>query len=215
MHKLITWFQLNYPELRDELKNSMHNFDDTELNPFHLESDCWSHTMMVCKIAQIEDYDKVVQIASLLHDIGKPRARKINPRNNHVQFFGHEVVSAYLSIDILKKMFIEKMIDEDEFVEIFLLIALHSTFHKEKNILTLFNKFRNHKSLFIHLTQLSKCDSLGRFCDNNAYNYKKENVLQGLSKEMSDKKMPNKVLNLLKKETTINEIDSVISELFK
>ena len=81
MYELISWFQINYPQLRDELKNCMHNFDDAKLNPYHLESDCWSHTMMVCKIAELEDFDKVVQIAALLHDIGKPLVRRVNPRS--------------------------------------------------------------------------------------------------------------------------------------
>lgn len=192
----------------------MHNFDDTELNPFHLESDCWSHTMMVCKIAQIEDYDKVVQIAALLHDIGKPKVRKINPRNNHVQFFGHEVVSAYLSIDILKKMLSEKMINEDDFVEVFLLIALHSSFHKEKNILTLFNRFKNYKNLFIHLVELNKCDNLGRFYTSGGFEEKEEQLLKNLSIEMTEKPFNKEIYSYINKSPSYNQIDSLIEKLF-
>jgi len=186
MYKLIAWFQTNYPHLRDELKNSMHNFDYADLNPYHLESDCWSHTMMVCKIAELENYDKVVKIAALLHDIGKPSVRKVNPKNNHVQFFGHEKVSAQMSIEILKKMVKEKMITQDESKEIFLLISLHSTFHKEKNIVTLFKKFRDQKSFFLHLVDLNRCDSLGRFCKDTQDYDKKESILRGLSLEMKE-----------------------------
>lgn len=214
MHKLITWFQLNYPEIRDELKSCMHNFDDTNLNPYHLESDCWSHTMMVCKIAQIENYNKVVQIAALLHDIGKPFVRKVNIKNNHVQFFGHEIVSAYMSIEIVKKMLDEKMITKDEAVEIILLVALHSTFYKEKNIINLFNIFKNHKTLFIHLIELSKCDHLGRFCENILYDYNKEKSLKSLDREMQNKPFSVKLYDLLDNTTTLNEIDSLIEKLF-
>jgi putative nucleotidyltransferase with HDIG domain len=214
VHKFITWFQINYPHLRDELKDSMHNFDDTDLNPYHLESDCWSHTMMVCKISQIEEYDKVVQVAALLHDIGKPSVRKINPRNNHVQFFGHEVVSASMSIEILKKMIKEKMITQDEAIEVFLLIALHSVFHKDKNIVTLFEKFRNHKTLYLHLVDLNKCDNLGRFCEEWKSIYHKESILRGVSKKMKNTPLPNEITELFKNGKNYDEIDSSINKLF-
>lgn len=214
MYKLISWFQINYPHLRDALKDSMHNFDDKDLNPYHLESDCWSHTMMVCKIAEIEGYDKVVQIAALLHDIGKPSVRRINPRNNHVQFFGHEIVSAYMSIDIMHQMIKENIVNKDEAVEIILLVALHSTFYKEKNIINLFNIFKNYKTLFTHLIELSKCDHIGRFCENSWYDYDREKTLKVLIIEMQDKPFSKKIYTLLDNTITLNDIDSIIAEEF-
>ena len=101
MNKLLIWFQTNYPELKQALLNCHHNFDDKETNPYHIEGDCWSHTMMVCKIAELQNYDRVVQVAALLHDIGKPRSRKINHKNNHIQFFGHEALSAKMAKPLL------------------------------------------------------------------------------------------------------------------
>jgi putative nucleotidyltransferase with HDIG domain len=73
--------------------------------------------MMVCKIAELSGYDKVVLVAALLHDIGKPASRKINPRNNHVQFFGHEEFSAEMAEDLLDLMIEESFITKDEKVE--------------------------------------------------------------------------------------------------
>lgn len=212
MHELISWFQINYPHYRDELKDSMHNFDDNNLNPYHLESDCWSHTMMVCKIAQIENFDRTVQIAALLHDIGKPSVRRINLKNNHVQFFGHEIVSAYLSVEILQKMIDQNMITKNEFAKIFLLISLHSIFYKEKNIVTLFDKFKKYKNLFVHLIELNKCDNEGRFC--KYANYNEENILKNISIEMDESKIPDEIFEYIKKKPTLNEIDFVIKNLF-
>lgn len=63
MYQLIEWFQLNYWELHNELLHCNHNYDEKDLNPYHLESDCWSHTMMVCKMAEVFDYEKVVQVS--------------------------------------------------------------------------------------------------------------------------------------------------------
>ena len=87
MFTSVSWFQQNFAHLHQELLQCNHNFDTQELNPYHLESDCWSHTMLVCKVAELKAYDLPVLIAALLHDLGKPLAREVNPRNNHVRFF--------------------------------------------------------------------------------------------------------------------------------
>ena len=168
MYQLIEWFQLNYPELHNELLQCNHNYDDKDLNPYHLESDCWSHTMLVCKVAELNSYDKVVQIAALLHDIGKPSSRKINPRNNHVQFFGHEELSAFMAEKILSSMVQEHIISKEEQIEIQELVLLHALLHKEIPEEKLLERFENRKFFYLHLVQLCRCDSLGRFCaDNN------------------------------------------------
>lgn len=170
MYQLIEWFQINYPELHNDLLHCNHNFDETDLNPYHLESDCWSHTMLVCKVAELNSYDKVVQIAALLHDIGKPASRKINPKNNHVQFFEHEELSAFMATDILSSMVQESMISKEEQVEVQELVLLHALLHKEIDEKELLERFENKKSFYIHLVQLCRCDSLGRFCADSKFN---------------------------------------------
>ncbi len=212
MYKIIEWFQLNFPHLRDELKDSMHNFDDKDLNPYHLESDCWSHTMMVCKIAELEGYDKVVQISALLHDIGKPSVRKVNPRNNHVQYFDHEIMSAYLSIEVLEKMRKEGLINKDEAVEIVLLVALHSTLYKVPDSKKLFGVFEHHKTLFIHLLELTKCDHLGRFCEDSSYDDNKERTLRSLAIKMKDKPFATDMYALFETPLSLDKVESVITK---
>ncbi len=175
MYRFIAWFQQNYPELHKDLIECNHNFDTYDLNPYHLESDCWSHTMMVCKIAELSGYGKTVQIAALLHDIGKPAARRVNPRNNHIQFFGHEELSVQLSEDILSSMIAEGMIDKKEKGEIIALIKYHSFLHRNLEIKNLLERFGDDRAFCIHLVQLSRCDSLGRFSadlpDDKRYQY--------------------------------------------
>ncbi len=184
MSYLIEWFQINYPQLCKDLLNCNHNASDKSLNPYHLESDCWSHTMLVCKVAEIYGYSKEVYISALLHDIGKPKARKINPKNNHVQFFGHEELSAELAKEVLSKMQEAKIINKDESNEIKELIRLHSLLHKELDAHMIFERFQDHKKLYIHLVQLNQCDHLGRFCEECDSSNKKFNRLMSYSKNM-------------------------------
>ena len=170
MYQLVEWFQIHFPELHDDLLQCNHNYDEKDLNPYHLESDCWSHTMMVCKIAELYEYDKVVQISALLHDIGKPKSRKINPCNNHVQFFGHEELSSKMAVKILDLMFEQNMINSEEKAEIIELIEKHAFLHKVNDEEELYKVFKARKTFYIHLVQLNRCDSLGRFCADNSDN---------------------------------------------
>lgn len=177
MYQLIEWFQVNYPGLHNDLLHCNHNFNQKDLNPYHLESDCWSHTMLVCKIAELNDYDMVVQIAALLHDIGKPSSRKINFKNNHVQFFGHEELSASMANNILTSMVHENMISKEEQNEIQELVLLHGLLHNEIDEENLLERFENRKSFYMHLVELCRCDSLGRFCTDNNSSDKKYHKL--------------------------------------
>ena len=100
MTQLISWFQLEYPSIVAKMKKANHHLTRTDkatldgtgivkvpstaaesLNPYHCESDVFTHTMMVCKQAENDSYE--VQIAALLHDIGKPSTRKINAKKNN------------------------------------------------------------------------------------------------------------------------------------
>ena len=163
IHRHIVWFQQHYPHLHQELRLCNHNYDTQDLNPYHLESDCWSHTMMVCKIAELKQCGKVVQIAALLHDIGKPFVRRINPHNHHVQFFGHEERSARMAEEILASMREEGMIESREKDKIVKLIEHHSFLHKGLEIARLLDTFGGEIDFCIHLVELSRCDNLGRF----------------------------------------------------
>ncbi len=181
MYQLIEWFQLNYPELHNDLLQCNHNYDDKDLNPYHLESDCWSHTMLVCKVAELNGYDKVVHVAALLHDIGKPGSRKINPRNNHIQFFGHEELSAGMSEGILSSMVDESIITTEEKIEIRELVRLHALLHHDLHEKELLERFGKRKSFYIHLVQLCRCDALGRFCEDDKFSDEKYHKLLSYS----------------------------------
>ena len=184
MHELVSWFQLEYPTLVQQMKDADHHlsnrddyysyinnvkngdpvlfFDEDKfdiiksLNPYHLESDVFTHTMMVCKQAENAPYE--VQIAALLHDIGKPSTRAVNPKNGRVSFYNHDAVSAFMSLEILKRE--ELGLSKDQQVHIFNLIALHTQIYKLSHIQL---KDIGNISLVTDLIELGKADHAGRF----------------------------------------------------
>ncbi len=63
--------------------------------------DVWTHTMKTLDGTPRED--PVIRFAALLHDIAKPRTRKVRPDNGEATFFGHESVGAEMADDFLKR----------------------------------------------------------------------------------------------------------------
>jgi len=163
MIEFIEWFQVNYPELKQNLLMCHHNYSEDENNPYHIEGDCWSHTMMVCKIAELYSYDKVVQVAALLHDIGKPESRCIDSKKRHVLFKGHEALSAKMAEPLVFDLLQRELLSMKEAAEVIDLIELHAYLYQEKNTKTIVKKFQNRPNFFKHLVELNRCDDLGRF----------------------------------------------------
>lgn len=163
MIEYIIWFKKNYPELVKEMKNCNHALDDTDSNPYHIEDDVWTHTMMVCKEA--EKYSEIVKIACLLHDIGKIYAREV--KDDKVRFFGHEGISVFSSISILKHMQKDFQLTDKEVLKILNIISLHGSLwdliDKPEAIV---NKFFCMESFFNTIFHV-KCDSSGRFFTSN------------------------------------------------
>jgi len=182
MYQLVEWFQINFPQHHQALFECNHNFDKKDLNPYHLESDCWSHTMMVCKLAELFKYDTVVLVSALLHDIGKPFARKVNPKNNHVQFFGHEELSSEMAIEILERMIEEQMITKEEKNIILELIVHHGFLYKYSGVEEMLTYFEGDKMFCRYLISLIKCDSLGRFASDLSDERRFDKLLDELEK---------------------------------
>jgi putative nucleotidyltransferase with HDIG domain len=172
MTELVSWFQMEYPHLVKAMKASDHHltYADNQkaemivgygstpekINPYHCESDVFTHTMMVCKQAENAPY--TVRIAALLHDIGKPDTRAVNPKNGRVSFYNHDAVSAFMSLEILKRE--ELGLSKDQQVHIFNLIALHTQIYKlsVEQLAAIGDLY-----LVENLIELGKADHGGRF----------------------------------------------------
>jgi poly(A) polymerase len=100
-----------------------------ELDEHHHHKDVYQHTLTV--VMQAIDYEKdyglnpdlVLRLAALLHDIGKPATRRLEP-GGAVSFYHHDVVGAKLA----KKRLTELRFDNDTIKAVAKLIELHLRF---------------------------------------------------------------------------------------
>jgi putative nucleotidyltransferase with HDIG domain len=166
-----------YPNLVKDMKNSEHNYDLENPNPYHLE-DVWTHTMMVCNQAEKNTKDIHVYLSALLHDIGKPNSRLIK-EDFKVAFYNHENLSTYMAIDILYKFKNDFKDINIDIIRILQLINWHSDFHKigeinengdvilSNNDKTFINSKYNDKTLYLQSVLMNEADNNGRFGNNN------------------------------------------------
>ena len=92
-----------------------------EQDPVHRHKDVLRHTYAV--VENCDPNDRVLRVAALLHDIGKPRTRQITPEG--VQFHHHEVVGARMATERMRAL----RYPGHEVEEVAKLIELHLRFH--------------------------------------------------------------------------------------
>ena len=64
--------------------------------------ECYEHALFSLKYAAQKHFNKYVRLAALLHDIGKPRVKK--GEGPDATFYGHEIVGAKMTIQILNHL---------------------------------------------------------------------------------------------------------------
>jgi poly(A) polymerase len=98
-----------------------------EIDEHHQHKDVYEHTLQVLERAiALEDDgpDLVLRLAALLHDIGKPATRRLEPGGG-VSFHHHEVKGAHLARKRLKALTFGKDVVEG----VYLLTEMHLRFH--------------------------------------------------------------------------------------
>ena len=174
MAELLEYFKRNFTHLYYEMKNC----DQT--SPYHKEGDVWTHTKMVFKEARKTGI-KEIELAALLHDIGKIKTREVR-ENGRVSFFGHEEESALMSPEILDNII--SNLEEYKYVDrdiVLFIIEKHGSLYnyikepeKQKFKNRAARKFQNNPGLLKHLKIFYECDHLGRISDVKSKNLKKE-----------------------------------------
>lgn len=127
-----------------------------EQDPIHRHKDVLAHTIAV---VEKTSPDKILRLAALLHDIGKPKTRSVGPGGVH--FHHHDVVGARMARLRMKEL--RYPTDEIEAVE--RLVELHLRFHTYKMGWTdsaLRRYARDAGPLLDRLNELTRCDSTTR-----------------------------------------------------
>lgn len=91
--------ELFIPELREGLgceQGGIHAFDVFE------------HNLRTCQAAADKNYTTHMRLAGLFHDIAKPHTRRTGGKNKKYTFFGHEVVGARITKQILERLRLDK-----------------------------------------------------------------------------------------------------------
>lgn len=185
-HELLAWFQTNFPEYVKSLHSCTHHYENN-INPYHIEGDCWSHTLLVYKQVMnmhwkltvpdgdyLETYDyEVLLVSALCHDLGKPLAKVIDEEQQKTKFHKHEQYSWLLSIPVVKKLvecdFLTKL--QAEYVT--KIVSLHSTLfdclqNDEFSKKLAIEKYKDDPILLNYVKFMSIADAGGRFyLDNN------------------------------------------------
>jgi poly(A) polymerase len=91
-----------------------------EQDPIHRHKDVLAHTVAVVEKARP---DKILRLAALLHDIGKPKTRSVGPGG--VSFHHHEVVGARMAEERLRAL----RYPAEEIAAVRRLVELHLRFH--------------------------------------------------------------------------------------
>ena len=127
-----------------------------EQDPIHRHKDVLSHTIAV--VANTRP-DRIVRLAALFHDIGKPKTRAIGPQG--VSFHHHEVVGARMTRDRMRAL----KYSNDDVDAVSRLVYLHLRFHTYRMGWTdsAVRRFvRDAGPLLSELVELTRCDCTTR-----------------------------------------------------
>jgi poly(A) polymerase len=126
-------------------------------DPVHRHKDVLAHTIAVVEKTQP---DKILRLAALLHDIGKPKTRSFG--KGGVSFHHHEVVGARMAEERMRAL----RYPEDEIAAVRRLVELHLRFHGYGDDLWTDSAVRRYATdagpLLDRLNELTRCDCTTR-----------------------------------------------------
>jgi poly(A) polymerase len=127
-----------------------------EQDPIHRHKDVLAHTIAVVEKTRP---DKVLRLAALFHDVGKPRTRSVGP--DGVSFHHHDVVGARMTRERMKAL----RYPSDEIDAVCKLVELHLRFHTYQMGWTdsaVRRYARDAGDLLDRLNELTRCDCTTR-----------------------------------------------------
>ena len=128
-----------------------------EQDPIHRHKDVLAHTIAV---VEKTSPDKVLRLAALLHDIGKPKTRSVGPGG--VSFHHHEVVGARMAEERMRAL----RYPAEEIAAVRRLVELHLRFHGYGDEVWTDSAVRRYARdagpLLDRLNELTRCDCTTR-----------------------------------------------------
>lgn len=127
-----------------------------EQDPIHRHKDVLAHTIAVVEKTSAK---RIVRLAALFHDVGKPKTRSIGPHG--VSFHHHEVVGARITRDRMKAL----RYSAEDIDAVSGLVELHLRFHTYKMGWTdsaVRRYVRDAGDLLDELNELTRCDCTTR-----------------------------------------------------
>jgi poly(A) polymerase len=128
-----------------------------EQDPIHRHKDVLAHTIAV---VDNTSPDRLLRLAALFHDVGKPKTRSFGPRGA-VTFHHHEVVGARMTRDRMKAL----RYSADDIEIVTRLVELHLRFHTYRMGWTdsaVRRYVRDAGPLLDQLNELTRCDCTTR-----------------------------------------------------
>jgi hypothetical protein len=179
VNELVQFFISTYPDWYNDMRQCSHHYgecidngfvDGGHINPYHIEGDVWSHTMMTVKIAELSNntrmfvpnnvHNLLLPTIMLLHDIGKPGCAAHNHDKSRVNFINHSKLSSVMAVDFLDKI---DIFTKYERILILSAINRHDEFF---NPLKLSKYNEKDCTLLELLYEVYYCDHHGRFYSN-------------------------------------------------
>lgn len=119
----------------------------------------FEHTLRTLQHAADSNFSLEVRLAALFHDIGKPKSRRT--ANGHYTFYGHEVVGAHMTKEILRRLKFSKEITDT----VYKLVRWHM-FFSDPDVVTLSAVRRMIRNVggeerIWDLLNVRKCDRIG------------------------------------------------------
>ena len=102
---LLAYFYTHYAHYYIQMRVTQHAKTEKpwEPNPYHMEGDVWTHTMLVLKVLALETENPSLLLSALLHDIGKPSCRMVYKETDFVFFTNHEEEGAKIALPIIRE----------------------------------------------------------------------------------------------------------------
>jgi poly(A) polymerase len=129
-----------------------------EQDPIHRHKDVLAHTVAV--VDRATSSNRLLRLAALLHDVGKPKTRSFGPKGT-VSFHHHEVVGARMARDRLRAL----RYPAEEIETVVRLVELHLRFHTYRMGWTdsaVRRYVRDAGPLLEDLNELTRCDCTTR-----------------------------------------------------